>query len=164
MGGIALCTELLKKHYQGNWNSVDAIVSCATGGFVFAIPLAQAVNVPMVPIYKASKLPPPTISVEKGKSHISSKAQDVVGIESTEVESIQIDANALRKGARVVVVDDVLATGITLRAIIELLVKTGVSIEDISVMVVAEFPVHLGRTRLREFRVGVQSLLVFDGE
>ncbi|KAI1061056.1 hypothetical protein LB507_010162 [Fusarium sp. FIESC RH6] len=164
VGGIAFCTELLKKHYQGNWGSVDAIVSCATGGFVFAIPLAQAVNVPMVPIYKASKLPPPTISVEKGKSHISSKAQDVVGIESTEVESIQIDANALRKGARVVVVDDVLATGITLRAIIELLVKTGVSIEDISVMVVAEFPVHLGRTRLREFRVGVQSLLVFDGE
>ncbi|RBR25779.1 uncharacterized protein FIESC28_01409 [Fusarium coffeatum] len=164
VGGIALCTELLKKHYQGNLNAVDAIVSCATGGFVFAIPLAEALNVPMVPICKAGKLPPPTISVEKGKSHISSKAQDGVGIESVEVESVQIDANALRKGARVVVVDDVLATGITLRATIELLVKTGVSIEDISVMIVAEFPVHLGRTRLREFRVGIQSLLVFDGE
>ncbi|KAH7174664.1 uncharacterized protein B0J16DRAFT_375471 [Fusarium flagelliforme] len=164
-GGIALCIELLKKHYQGKWSEVDAIVSCATGGFVFAIPLAQAVNVPMVPIWKAGKLPPPTISVNKKMSHISSKAQGGVEIEAVEV--IEIDANALRKGARVVVVDDVLATGITLQATIELLLKTGVSIDDISVMVVAEFPVHLGRARLRRFglgRVGVQSLLVFDGE
>ncbi|KAJ4112489.1 hypothetical protein NW768_011655 [Fusarium equiseti] len=164
-GGIALCTKMLKKHYHGNWNEVDAIVSCATGGFVFASPLAQAVNVPMVPICKAGKFPPPTISVKKRMSHISSKAHNGVEIEA--IESIEIDANALRKGARVVVIDDVLATGRTLQATIELLLKIGVSIEDISVMVVAEFPVHVGRARLRQFRlgrVGVQSLLVFDGE
>jgi hypothetical protein len=63
-------------------------------------------------------------------------------------------------------VDDVLATGETLCAVLELTQNAGVAARDISVMVVAEFPVHCGRGLLRKKgcgNVGVQSLLVFGG-
>lgn len=70
------------------------------------------------------------------------------------------------KGGSVVVVDDVLATGETLCAVLELLGEAGVATENISVMVVAEFPIHRGRELLRRRgfgKVNIQSLLVFGG-
>lgn len=65
------------------------------------------------------------------------------------------------------VIDGVLAIGETLVAVLQLLTKAGVEVEDTRVMVVAEFPFHRGRERLRQAgfgRIGVQSLLCFDGE
>ncbi len=64
-----------------------------------------------------------------------------------------------------VVVDDVLATGKTLCAVLRLLGKAGVASERISVTVVAEFPFHRGRELLRQNgfgRVAIDSLLVFS--
>jgi adenine/guanine phosphoribosyltransferase-like PRPP-binding protein len=72
----------------------------------------------------------------------------------------------VRKNATVVVVDDVLSTGRTLCAVLQLLSEAGVNVEDVSVMVVAEFPVHRGRELLRRCGFGgirIQSLLVFGG-
>ena len=70
------------------------------------------------------------------------------------------------RGASVVVVDDVLATGETLCAVLKLLAEAGIGAEDVSIMVVAEFPVHRGREILRQRgfgRINIQSLLVFGG-
>jgi len=70
------------------------------------------------------------------------------------------------RGASVVVVDDVLSTGETLCTVLQLLDKAGIGTEDVSVMVVAEFPVHRGRELLRQRgfgRIIIQSLLVFGG-
>lgn len=67
---------------------------------------------------------------------------------------------------KIVEVDDVLATGNTLCAMLQLLVEAGSDIEMLHVILVAEFPVHGGRNLLRRRgfgRVMVQSLLVFDG-
>lgn len=64
------------------------------------------------------------------------------------------------------VVDDVLSTGKTLCAVLQLLVKAGIGAEDVRVMVVAEFPAHRGRQLLRRAGFGktnIQSLLVFGG-
>ena len=61
-----------------------------------------------------------------------------------------------------VIVDDVLATGNTLCAVLQLLTKAGADVEKISVMVVAEFPVHRGRKLLCQHgfdAVNFQSLL-----
>jgi adenine/guanine phosphoribosyltransferase-like PRPP-binding protein len=63
------------------------------------------------------------------------------------------------------VVDDVLSTGETLCAVLHLLEEAGV--EDVRVMVVAEFPFHRGRKLLHDRgfdMVNVQSLLVFGGD
>jgi adenine/guanine phosphoribosyltransferase-like PRPP-binding protein len=73
--------------------------------------------------------------------------------------------NILPRGASVVVVDDVLATGETLCEVLQLLDEAGISAENVNVMVVTEFPVHRGRELLRRRgfgQVNIQSLLVFD--
>ena len=77
-----------------------------------------------------------------------------------------MDRDVVPRGASVVVVDDVLATGKTLCAVLQLLDEAGIGAEDVSVMAVAEFPVHCGRELLRRRgfgRVNIQSLLVFGG-
>lgn len=80
--------------------------------------------------------------------------------------SIEMESGVIPRSGQVVVVDDVLATGRTLCAVLRLLSEAGVKMERISVMVVAEFPFHRGRALLcqRGFeKVRVHSLLVFDG-
>ncbi|KAK4210635.1 hypothetical protein QBC37DRAFT_428487 [Rhypophila decipiens] len=181
-GGIQLVTALLKTQFGGNWADIDAIVSCESGGFIFASALAgHGVDVPLVMIRKAGKLPPPVVSVAKGQSNISHASSESTGSGSSGVESsyskdsgdeeeerVEIERHAIRDpgGASVLVVDDVLASGRTLCAVLSLLREVGVEAERISVMVVAEFPVHRGRKALREAGFGqvrVQSLLVFGG-
>ncbi|CEF78437.1 hypothetical protein FGSG_03603 [Fusarium graminearum PH-1] len=160
-GGYKLCASLFKQHFADDWRKVDAIVSCGVGGHISAASLVLEVNVRSSLVHLTGKLPPPTISAEKSPSHVSSHVNGV------KVEGIEMRADTLRKGARVVVIDDVLATGNTLLSMLELINRAGINMEDISVMVVAEFPIHRGRQRLRQGgfgRVGIQSLLVFDGE
>ncbi|KAH9882692.1 hypothetical protein J1614_000057 [Plenodomus biglobosus] len=156
-GGLELCTNQLQQHFHGDWAKVSAIAACEVGGYVFASPLALRVGVSLRLIRRAGKLPPPHTSVRKASSHISKKGEE---------EKIEIERDAFATAANVVVVDDVLATGETLCAVLELLEKAGVAAQDISVMVVAEFPFHRGRDLLRRRgygNVGVQSLLVFGG-
>ncbi|KAF1813102.1 PRTase-like protein [Eremomyces bilateralis CBS 781.70] len=160
-GGLALCTSLLKTHFAGDWAKVDAVVCCEAGGFVYASALASWVNVPLVLTRDAGKLPPPTVSVIKLSSHISSLESN----DSTE-KRIEMERDVLPRGGFVVVVDDVLSTGKTLCAVLQLLDKDGIGSDDVSIMTVAEFPVHRGRELLRRRgfgRINIQSLLVFGG-
>ena len=78
-----------------------------------------------------------------------------------------MDVALVSKRDRVVVVDDVLSTGETLCAVLQLLGEAGIGTEKMNVLVVAEFPAHRGRNLLRQRGFGgvnVQSLLVFGGE
>ena len=159
-GGLDLCTSLLQAHFTGDWAKVHSVVCCEVGGLVFASALALRVGVSLVLIREAGKLPPPTISVIKSPSHISSSASA-----DPKEKRIEMGLNILPRGASVVVVDDVLATGETLCAVLQLLDEAGISAENVNVMVVTEFPVHRGRELLRQRgfgRVKIQSLLVFD--
>ena len=160
-GGLALCTSLLQTHFTGDWVKVDAVVCCEAAGFVYASALASRIDVPLVLIREAGKLPPPIVSVIKSPSHISSLASN-----DSKEERIEMEQDVIPRGASVVVVDDVLSTGQTLCAVLRLLDEAGVSIEDVSVMVLAEFPLHRGRELLRQRgygRINIQSLLVFSG-
>jgi adenine phosphoribosyltransferase/phosphomevalonate kinase len=160
-GGLNLCTSLLQAQFTGDWSQVDAVACCEAGGFVYASTLAAQVGVPLALIREAGKLPPPTVSVLKPQSHVSSWAST-----STKEKRIEMGRDVVPRGSSVVVADDVLATGQTLCAVLQLLGKVGISTEDMSIMVVAEFPIHRGRELLRRHgfgKVKVQSLLVFDG-
>ncbi|RSL64775.1 hypothetical protein CEP54_004609 [Fusarium duplospermum] len=159
--GLTLCNSLLKTHFAGDWDKVDAIACCEAGGFLLAPSLAQQLDKPLIPIRNAGKLPPPVVSVSKSSSHISSLADHYCT-----GQGIEMDPDLVSDGVSVVVVDDVLATGTTLYAVLRLLCEAGARIEDISVMVVAEFPYHGGRGFLKERgfgKVNIQNLLVFDG-
>ncbi|KAI9799435.1 MAG: hypothetical protein M1825_004535 [Sarcosagium campestre] len=160
-GGLALCTSLLQTYFTDDWAKVDAVACCEVGGFVFASALASQVDVPLVLIREAGKLPPPTVSVIKPPSHISSLASN-----NSKEKRIEMERDVVPRDASVVVVDDVLSTGETLCAMLQLLNEAGIGAEDVSIMVVAEFPVHRGRELLCQRgygRIKIQSLLVFGG-
>ncbi|KAJ4422948.1 hypothetical protein N0V82_002342 [Gnomoniopsis sp. IMI 355080] len=160
-GGLELCSSLLHTHFTGDWAKVSTIASIEVGGIVFASALAARVQAPLALIRKAGKLPPPTVEVMKESSHI---AEAVDG--STVGEKIAIELTAIPREGLIVLLDDVLATGTTLCAMLRLLRKAGVGVERLRVIVVAEFPFHQGRALLHQqgFKdVIVQSLLVFSG-
>ncbi|EOA85705.1 uncharacterized protein SETTUDRAFT_111453 [Exserohilum turcica Et28A] len=159
--GLALCTSLLQSHFIGDWRNVAAVACCEVGGIVFASALSLRVNVPLVLIREAGKLPPPTISAVKSQSHVSSLIRS-----DSKQKRIEIERSAVPKEGGIVVVDDTLASGETLCAVLQMLEDAGVAAENVSAMVVAEFPIHRGRDLLcrRGFSgVSVQSLLTFGG-
>lgn len=160
-GGLPLSTSLLRSHFNGHWSKIDAIVACETGGFLLASPLATQVDRPLALVREAGKLPPPVASSLKGQSHISELSS-----RKSRMKTMEIARDVIREGHSVVVVDDVLASGRTLCAVLQLLGKVGISMENITIMVVAEFSVHRAREHLRQQGYGgarIQSLLVFGG-
>ncbi|KAH8434459.1 uncharacterized protein LDX57_012106 [Aspergillus melleus] len=160
-GGLDLCSSLFQAHFAGDWGNIHKLVCCETGGILFATHLSSMVKIPLALIREAGKLPPPTFSVLKPSSHISSSV-----INDSQVKRIEMERDLIPESASVLVIDDVLATGKTLCAVLQLLNVANISIEEVKVMVVAEFPVHQGRKLLRRFGFGavnIQSLLVFGG-
>ncbi|MDR2643726.1 MAG: adenine phosphoribosyltransferase [Planctomycetaceae bacterium] len=80
----------------------DAIVAPESRGFIFAAPLATRLNIGLIPIRKPGKLPCKTVS----------KSYDL----EYGTNTIQMDIDALKNGGRILIVDDLLATGGTVEA------------------------------------------------
>lgn len=93
---------------------IDYIIGLESRGFIFGMPVAYNLNAGFIPVRKPNKLPAETIS------------------ESYELEygtdTLEIHADALKKGDRVLIVDDLLATGGTAAAACNLVTKTGADI------------------------------------
>lgn len=119
---------------------VDTILYCEAGGIVFAAPLAMALEKRLVVIRKAGKLPPPIIAQERSASYISTHEGDK--------RALDIEQGVLGPASFVVIIDDVLSSGETMTAMMELLIKAGVGIDGMSAMMVAEFPIHRARKKL----------------
>lgn len=120
----------LARPYAGD--QVDAVIGIDARGFVPAAALARALGAGVVMIRKRGKLPPPVVTEEYSYEYASS--------------AIEIGAEGLKPGARVVLVDDVLATGGTLAAAVALLASQQVTIIGIACMVEVSF--MDGRSRL----------------
>ncbi|KAF7193447.1 Adenine phosphoribosyltransferase [Pseudocercospora fuligena] len=154
--GLLDCTRLMIHRLP---TAHSAIVCCESGGFVFGSALAYQLNLPLALVREAGKLPPPVFEVTRETSFISSKRSG-----GAEQKRYEMSVNAVPRNGSVIVVDDVLSSGETLIAMLQLLQEAEVPADKITVIVVAEFPVHGGRKRLQErgFRdVKIQSLLVF---
>lgn len=93
---------------------IDAIVGPEARGFLFAAPLALRLELPFVPIRKPGKLPSKTFSHEYQLEYGSDR--------------LEIHQDALSEGSNVAVVDDVLATGGTVRACCDLITKVGAKV------------------------------------
>lgn len=161
-GGLSLCTSLL----QGLLGSlpVGAVMTSEAGGFVFASPLADRAGVPVLLARAGGKLPLPKVAVNREASHISGMKYDKNGGDGSKLE--MNNPPKLPARASVVIVDDVLASGRTLCAMLRLLEEAGIQADRVKVLVVAEFPVHRGRQLLRKHGFGgvsIHSLLVFGG-
>ena len=109
----------------------DVIVGIESRGFIFGAPIAHALGIGFVPVRKLGKLPGETITVEYELEY----GKNV----------LELHRDALTPGQRVVIVDDVLATGGTVAGTIRLVEQLGAQVVGISFL--AELPALGGRAR-----------------
>jgi adenine phosphoribosyltransferase len=121
---------------------VDVLIGIESRGFIFAAPLAIEIGVPLVMVRKPGKLPGVTESIQYGLEYGS--------------DVLQLQSGALKPKSRVVVVDDVLATGGTAQAVGALVEQVGASVG--AYIFLAELLALGGRERLagREIEALVQ--------
>jgi adenine phosphoribosyltransferase len=101
--------DALSERYQAM--NIDKILAVESRGFIFATPLACRIDAGFVPLRKPGKLPYDTISVS-------------YSLEYGEA-SIEVHKDAVKKGERILILDDLLATGGTAAAAVELASKLG---------------------------------------
>ena len=116
---------------------IDAIAAAEARGFIFGAPLAIALGVGFVPIRKPGKLPYATIAMQYQLEYGSDK--------------LEVHSDALKPGSRVLLLDDVLATGGTMKACCDLIFQTGA--EVVACAFVLELDFLKGRDKLTPFEV-----------
>ena len=109
---LRCAVELIADEFVGQ--DVDVIAGIDARGFIFGAPVACRLGCGFVPVRKPNKLPGPTHNVEYSLEYGTN--------------SLEIQQDACRAGQRVVIIDDVLATGGTAKASIELIESTGASV------------------------------------
>lgn len=127
-------------------DKIDAVAGIESRGFIFGAPVALALNVPFVLIRKPGKLPAKTVS----ESYTLEYGTD----------TIEMHADALKAGDRVLIVDDLLATGGTLAAAAQLIRKVGG--DPVAAALLIELCFLDGRNKLDG--LPVHTLMKVDGE
>jgi adenine phosphoribosyltransferase len=113
------CIKRLADHYRGK--RIDTVVSNEARGFIIGAPLAYELGAGFVPIRKKGKLPSICVSLTYKKEY--------------ECDTIEIHEDAVEPGQRVLIVDDLLATGGTVKANVELVEKLGGEIVGIGFLI-----------------------------
>jgi adenine phosphoribosyltransferase len=116
---------------------LDAIAAAEARGFIFGAPLALALNIGFIPIRKPGKLPYATIALEYQLEYGSDR--------------LEVHSDALKPGSRVLLLDDVLATGGTMRACCDLIQQTGAEVAACAFVLELDF--LAGRERLVPYEV-----------
>lgn len=142
----ALSLEILEQlEYTYRNAGIEAIVGLESRGFLFAMPLAIRLGVPFVMIRKKGKLPRACYTVNYSLEYGQS--------------AIEMHTDALAKGQRVLIHDDVLATGGTAGAAAELVLMSGAEVAGFSFLVELSF--LKGRERLEKYSERVVTFARF---
>lgn len=128
--GLRMVIDALADHYRGT--GIDTILGIEARGFIFGPALAYALGTGFVPVRKPKKLPAEVVSVEYQLEYGS--------------DSLEIHKDAIERGQNVLIVDDVLATGGTARAVTQLVEKLGGRVAGVGF--VLELLFLNGRTKL----------------
>jgi adenine phosphoribosyltransferase len=140
--GFARLIDALSAHYIGK--EIDLVLGMEARGFIFGPALAYRLNAGFVPVRKPGKLPAETVKVSYELEYGSN--------------SLEVHKDAIRKGDRVLIVDDLLATGGTAVATAELASGLGGQIAGLAFVVELDF--LRGREKLAKY--DVFSLLHYD--
>jgi adenine phosphoribosyltransferase len=140
--GFAALIDQLSEHYIGK--KVDLVLGMEARGFIFGPALAYRLNAGFVPVRKPGKLPAATAKVSYDLEYGSN--------------TLEIHKDAIQKGQRVIIVDDLLATGGTAAATVELAKSQGAEISGLGFVVELDF--LKGREKLGKY--DVFSLLRYD--
>ncbi|PHP52114.1 adenine phosphoribosyltransferase [Actinomyces ruminis] len=107
----------LAAHYRGH---IDAVAGLESRGFILAAPLAVHLGIGMVIVRKAGKLPGPVLGIDYELEYGTAR--------------MELRPETVEEGSRVLVIDDVLATGGTAAASIDLLEQAGAKVESICML------------------------------
>lgn len=136
------CLDSMKKKVE-SFEDFDIIIGPESRGFIFGAPLAYMMNKGFVPVRKKGKLPYKTISIEYQLEY------------GTDI--IEIHEDAVKPGQKVVIVDDLLATGGTTESNIKLVEKLGGQV--VGIVYFIELSFLNGRDRLKGYNV--ESIVQF---
>lgn len=131
----------LLERCQGN--SVDVVVGIESRGFMFAVPVALALGAGFVPVRKLGKLPAAVVQAEYALEYGTN--------------TLEMHRDAIQPGDRAVIIDDLLATGGTAGAAVELVEQLGG--EVVNLLFLIELTDLKGRETLRGYQV--HSLITF---
>lgn len=135
---------LVEKYKQGGFTK---IVGTEARGFLFGAPLALELGVGFVPVRKPGKLPRPTIAQTYDLEYGT--------------DTLEIHTDAIVEGDKVLVVDDLLATGGTIEATVKLIRQLGGDVEHAAFVI--NLPEIGGQTRLEGLGLNVYSICEFAG-
>ena len=136
--------DLFYDRYK-DWN-IDKIVGIDARGFVFGAVLAYQLNVGFVPVRKKGKLPFKTVSAEYSLEYGTN--------------TVDMHADAIAAGEKVVIIDDLIATGGTIEAAVKLVKVLGGEIQECGFVV--ELPDLKGREKIKDQKIF--TMCDFEGE
>lgn len=142
--GLSLAIDLMQSKLEGV--QFDVVIGPESRGFIFGMPIAYNMKKAFVPARKQGKLPYKTIGVEYDIEY------------GTRI--IEIHEDAIKPGYKVVIIDDLLATGGTLEAIIKLIEKVGGVV--VKVVSLIELQGLEGVKKLQGY--DVESIVKYEGE
>jgi adenine phosphoribosyltransferase len=140
--GFATLVDRLSEHYVDQ--KIDLVLGMEARGFIFAPALAYRLNAGFVPVRKVGKLPAETVKFDYALEYGTN--------------SLEMHKDAIQKGQRVLIVDDLLATGGTAEATANLAVLLGAEIVGLGFVVELDF--LNGREKLKGY--DVMSLLHYQ--
>lgn len=142
--GLHLAIDLMQEKIKDV--DFDVVVGPESRGFIFGVPIAYNLHKPFVPIRKKGKLPRETVSVSYDLEYGSAE--------------IEMHKDSIKPGQKVVIVDDLIATGGTIEAAIKLVEQLGG--EVVKVVFLMELAGLKGRERLNGYDVA--SVICYDGK
>ena len=142
--GLKLAVDKLQEMVQDV--DYDVVVGPESRGFIFGVPVAYNMHKSFVPVRKKGKLPCETIEMEYDLEYGTAE--------------IEIHKDAIRPGQRVVIVDDLIATGGTIEAITRLVEELGGQV--VKICFVMELAGLKGREKLAGYQV--DSAIVYEGK
>jgi adenine phosphoribosyltransferase len=144
--GLKICVDHFADHYRGK--DIDLIVGIDSRGFIFGAALAYVLGKGFVPVRKKGKLPAAVIS------------------ETYELEygtdTLEIHEDAIAPGQKVLIIDDLIATGGTAVAAINLVRKLGAEIVEFAAVI--DLPDIGGSKKIAETGVTVHAQTQFEGD
>ena len=141
---LALAVEVLCNPFRGR--NIQAVIGAESRGFIFGTAIAQALSCGFVPVRKPGKLPAAKVALTYDLEY----GQD----------TLEIHKDAITRGQRCLVVDDLLATGGTMKACCDLVEGLGGDIIGIAVLIELSF--LKGRARFGKYNL--QSAIQYDRE
>lgn len=142
--GLHLAIDLMQEKIKDL--EFDVVVGPESRGFIFGVPIAYNLHKPFVPVRKKGKLPCETVSMEYELEYGTA--------------TIEIHKDAIKPGQKVLIVDDLMATGGTIEAIIKLITQLGG--EVVGSVFLMELAGLEGRKKLEG--QNVQSVIVYPGK